>query len=870
MQVGGDANRVVGAGGHHNDLGDRHYHFHLGKEPQTPPDRPEPVTAWRAQQLNVHPARAVDTSLHGVVEDLADQVLHRLGVQIEQDKATDPILMPVRWTAAQEYPADHWANVRGEREDCAAVPLAGMIDQVAALYASIPSGRLVVLGEGGAGKSVLVRELAWRLLQRRSGDSPVPIIFRLSSWDPAKLHLKHWLEIQLGEDYPTLAARQTRRGPTLAARLLEAGVILPILDGLDELAEDSRPEAVRGINRALRLGGRLVLASRPAEYVAAVERGDVVTGAAVVALQDLSTEDLAAYLPRTAGRLAGPSAGTKWAPVVERLRGQEADTLREVLSTPLMASLARSVYSDTPADPCDLLDRDRFPDAAALTDHLLDRFVHVAFEPAPPHPGAARRVRATPAQAVRWLGFLAVWMFAQDEREFAWWKHWRMPSTSLLNRPQDALMACLFALAYPLGAVGVVWRNGAAEPLGAIGVLLVICAIFSATAAIATREGRTAEPRSLTRPHAWIKPPEDRIGFREIWRTAVGRDLLTLFVLVFLAWWAVLLSTPDYFSAVLHSPRRLTLFGTLEASTLLFCLGWLAVFLSAPTTSVDRSDPHLMLRWDRRTALFRGCCYGLLISGMCAAMWVPFGRTRWLAAVPLLMAGSVLCAVLASSYGAWLIRCLAFAANEWLPWRCMAFLEDAYAKGVLRRAGGAYQFRHAHLQQRLAEQFIQGLEDREERALRNRTMLYVRADLAGVRLRRGQSDAGAESEVRAILDQHRRSRHRYGIVTTWPLLVSLLRHDGQSEDALAEARAYREYASTLGGHRRWWYWQRLSRRVLADTLSDAGLPAEALAVYAELEGVMEEQMRGDDLDEEIAEVRAVVAALRKKPAPQEK
>jgi hypothetical protein len=47
-------------------------------------------------------------------------------------------------------------------------------------------------------------------------------------------------------------------------------------------------------------------------------------------------------------------------------------------------------------------------------------------------------------------------------------------------------------------------------------------------------------------------------------------------------------------------------------------------------------------------------------------------------------------------------------ANAWLalagrvPWRFMAFLEDAHNRGVLRRAGAAYQFRHARLQQHLA------------------------------------------------------------------------------------------------------------------------------------------------------------------------
>jgi len=37
-----------------------------------------------------------------------------------------------------------------------------------------------------------------------------------------------------------------------------------------------------------------------------------------------------------------------------------------------------------------------------------------------------------------------------------------------------------------------------------------------------------------------------------------------------------------------------------------------------------------------------------------------------------------------------------------LPWRVAAFLEDAYRRGVLRRVGPDYQFRHARLQERLA------------------------------------------------------------------------------------------------------------------------------------------------------------------------
>ncbi|OLB77831.1 MAG: hypothetical protein AUI14_15060 [Actinobacteria bacterium 13_2_20CM_2_71_6] len=43
------------------------------------------------------------------------------------------------------------------------------------------------------------------------------------------------------------------------------------------------------------------------------------------------------------------------------------------------------------------------------------------------------------------------------------------------------------------------------------------------------------------------------------------------------------------------------------------------------------------------------------------------------------------------------------AAHGNLPWRLMGFLDDAYARGVLRRNGAVYQFRHELLQKRLAE-----------------------------------------------------------------------------------------------------------------------------------------------------------------------
>jgi hypothetical protein len=56
-----------------------------------------------------------------------------------------------------------------------------------------------------------------------------------------------------------------------------------------------------------------------------------------------------------------------------------------------------------------------------------------------------------------------------------------------------------------------------------------------------------------------------------------------------------------------------------------------------------------------------------------------------------------------TAWGQWVVF-----ARVWLPltgklpWGLPAFLDDAYRRGVLRRAGAVYQFRHARLQDHFA------------------------------------------------------------------------------------------------------------------------------------------------------------------------
>jgi len=47
-----------------------------------------------------------------------------------------------------------------------------------------------------------------------------------------------------------------------------------------------------------------------------------------------------------------------------------------------------------------------------------------------------------------------------------------------------------------------------------------------------------------------------------------------------------------------------------------------------------------------------------------------------------------------------------------LPWRLIAFLDDACERNVLRQTGAVYQFRHAQLQDHLAQVFLAGRDRR--------------------------------------------------------------------------------------------------------------------------------------------------------------
>jgi hypothetical protein len=293
--------------------------------------------------------------------DVADQLAIAVGAQWKAEAAVrrlnDPYPLPVSWDTADASLTDPWGSLVRLACSGAGWPapppegtwapgpddLAGEGGELVDVLARVPTGRLVVLGEPGAGKTMLMVRLVLDLLAQRAAGGPVPFLVSIASWNPEKQDLRSWLGAQLRIDHPTLAI-PTPEGltrPTQADALLASGLILPVLDGLDEIPENVRGLAISRINDVLRPGEQLVGTCRSKDYRDAIrpEGGAEVTlrAAAAVRLRPLEADDVCDYLCDDA---AGPIARARWEPVLAGL-GTEAPA-GQALRTPLMVGLCHS------------------------------------------------------------------------------------------------------------------------------------------------------------------------------------------------------------------------------------------------------------------------------------------------------------------------------------------------------------------------------------------------------------------------------------------------------------------------------------------------------------------------------------------------
>jgi len=613
--------------------------------------------------------RPPDRSLAQIADELAARLRSQWADEAEARGLNDPYPLPVAWTAANaplagdldalKTLADSGAGWSAPaQENWAKGPddlVGGGKRKLADVLATVPTGRLMVLGEPGAGKTMLMVGLVLDLLHpgRRSSGDPVPVLASLASWDPVSQDLHGWLGAMLITGYPDLAAAAPpgSAGDNRCEALVEAGLILPVLDGLDEISEAARPTAITRINKELKPGEQVVVTCRTEQYRAAVSPQDgqgASLRAAAVQLSTLGFDEVTRYLRED----AGPAAEGRW-DFLDTLSPKSP--MRQVLVTPLMAGLARAIYNPRPDErtkdlrhPAELCD---FADRAEVEAHLFEAFIPAAYQP--PTGG-----RWTARQAETWLVFLARHL-EQTIRspDLAGWQLQKARQGTAFRFTVG--VAAMLASGLVMGLV--IWRTPRGGPVLGLqfglgiglggGLMLGLAVAFAGAGAPARRMRISVSVLAAALAFGLV------MGL-VIWRAPKGGLMpgLGVFLLCGLGG------------------------------------GLMLGLAGVPGDPAGATSPRAVLARDRQLALRL-----ILTPGL--AVGLVFGLALGLA---LGLAVGFLISVHQTAWPSYMLTREWLALRHRLPWSLMSFLADAHQRGVLRQAGAVYQFRHIELQHRLA------------------------------------------------------------------------------------------------------------------------------------------------------------------------
>ncbi|GAA1616331.1 NACHT domain-containing protein [Actinoplanes couchii] len=304
----------------------------------------------------------VDRDGLGPLEDELALVVRR---QWEREAVTrgltDPEPMRLNWQVTIS------GNGAGERG-----PERGDVTGIARRWRSLPAPQLVVIGPPGAGKTSAAVLLVCRLLAGRRPGEPVPVLVTAASWNPFRQHFDTWLAEHLLNEYRVLRA-PAGSGRATVTRLVEQHRILPVVDGLDELPDRRRAQAIVALRAAVSRDRPIVLTCRTDEYRDLVHEAGQLPHASTMTLEPIPVTRIGDFL--AAGR---PGDRSRWNPVIEKMRAGQDGPLATTLALPLMVYLARTVYSRPERDPAELLS---ISSATAIEETLIAAYVPTMYAP---------------------------------------------------------------------------------------------------------------------------------------------------------------------------------------------------------------------------------------------------------------------------------------------------------------------------------------------------------------------------------------------------------------------------------------------------------------------------------------------------------
>jgi hypothetical protein len=645
------------------------------------------------------------TIASGSAASSTDELAERLGIAMRQQWTNAAIqrallksaLLPIRWRRCSESVTSPVAAATTPSAASGFDPLPGITRVTAGqlregtdrmlhrIYGGLASGRLILTGGPGSGKSSAAIVLLLDALRYRDqvptehrAQVPVPVLFTLQGWNPDTEPVRDWIIRKLIE----LAPLSGRHGDRYAAELLTAGRIAVFLDGLDEIAESHRSSALRALSEQATF--RLVLLTRTTELVTAADQ-NVLTGAVALQLQPLTPADAATYLQHG---LAEP-APAPWQNLINTLTLSTRAPIAHALDNPLTITLLRDIYqgattSDSPVGLVDeLLDITRFPTPDRITHHLLDHAITAAYTRRPGQP----LPRYTPDTAHRTLTFIAQHLRKEETRDLAWWtipnwtpRAYRAVMSGLLGAITWGLTLTPLTELSDEFVVGFTGRL-MASLLGGLGMGLV-CGVYE------------SRKPALIRKFRWNRAPRDSLMIRFV--RALGCALVVVLLLWFAGWVA---GESDGFT---EGPQ-VGLMGGLVFGPMAGLLFWLATGL-APHEQSKVADPKELWRGGIVHGLVVALGGGLVVGlglGLWASPWVGLGPGLTVGPLIGLIFGFLL-GIMTNVGWLMLVSEIYLCIRHRTPLRLGRFLDEAHERQLLRTVGPIYQFRHATLQDRLA------------------------------------------------------------------------------------------------------------------------------------------------------------------------
>lgn len=122
------------------------------------------------------------------------------------------------------------------------------------------NGKILILGGIGSGKTTTLLQLAWALVEKAEDDlsASIPVLFNLSRWINDGRSIQEWMAKELELKYQS--------APELWQSWLTKGFLLPLFDGLDEVAQGRQEKCIQRLNEFLDKETPAVVCSRIEGY----------------------------------------------------------------------------------------------------------------------------------------------------------------------------------------------------------------------------------------------------------------------------------------------------------------------------------------------------------------------------------------------------------------------------------------------------------------------------------------------------------------------------------------------------------------------------------------------------------------------------